>query len=800
MEQGFSFGNSSPFASQNQTPNFGLTYCVAPSIFNPGGGQGSVGNQFGGGMWNAHNTATQYTIGNCFGSTPTEYTYTSCFGGGDGGGSALGESEAERAARLRQEDIDTSTERTKSGESQDEKETTPTTSEATESGSVTKKDGEKTTETTESGGADYQITESSAPLSSQIDNTSKSKKKDEPAEGTLSMMEVSQEGPKMELKEETESTDGKKGKEVENSIEAQAKANVGDVLNGKTLTLGDINWAKDQMKNDLPKTPELNYTPVEAPMAQMEAPAQGPSMDVNEIATGQEAQMAQSEFAPQSPTMEYEEPSYQLDTGTEGQLSQMETAPESPVIDEPEQAAEGDGWKSWSDTQKETVEKVFGKDVLTPGAAQLISRLNCQDKLVNLCHDFSKIEERRQIGEAVDDDVLNETLTQVHDLIEKLDDPKAIAFTSGMGNAFNKDDARAESELLGAIKTKMADLLPDFKNLDRLADSLDPRNDVQALKDTAMKLGNTGVQAMYRMTLADIDSTMMSADARYMSKEEQNDKLVAMAKQNADTFGEDLGKDITSNAFVGFLTGDHNLVDRTVASIGQSGLGTVLKNAAKFVSYGEKIIGKRLAEKVWDVAINGKDTIEELKNTCLDEIAHGKGKAEPYINLAKGTAKVLAGFAGLFITGGASVKLLLDGANDLANLSYTWQNAKLGMQIEGMQLLLKGMEAIGLAEPHGYFGEGVGGGDTAPINRAVDDTGSRSGFDPYVQGSVDVTGNGTSRYERKKKSLEGLNYNSAGSGGWNEGIGSEDEMAGLYGTLIKNDEAARRFASDLQAS
>ena len=317
MEQGFSFGNSSPFASQNQTPNFGLTYCVAPSIFNPGGGQGSVGNQFGGGMWNAHNTATQYTIGNCFGCTPTEYTYTSCFGGGDGGGSTLGESEAERAARLRQEDIDTSTERTKSGESQDEKETTPTTSEATESGSVTKKDGEGTTETTESGGADYQITESSAPLSSQIDNTSKGKKKDEPAEGTLSMMEVSQEGPKMELKEDAESTDGKKGKEVENSIEAQAKANVGDVLNGRTLTLGDINWAKDQMKNDLPKTPELNYTPVEAPMAQTEAPAQGPSMDVNEVATGQEAQMAQSEFAPQSPTMEYEEPSYQLDTGTE---------------------------------------------------------------------------------------------------------------------------------------------------------------------------------------------------------------------------------------------------------------------------------------------------------------------------------------------------------------------------------------------------------------------------------------------------------------------------------------------------
>ena len=67
-------------------------------------------------------------------------------------------------------------------------------------------------------------------------------------------------------------------------------------------------------------------------------------------------------------------------------------------------------------------------------------------------------------------------------------------------------------------------------------------------------------------------------------------------------------------------------------------------------------------------------------------------------------------------------------------------------------------------------------------------------------GNIDPTGNGTSRYERKKKSLEGLNYNSAGSGGWNEGIGSEEEMAGLYGNLIKNDEAARRFANDLQAS
>lgn len=654
-------------------------------------------------------------------------------------------------------------------------------------------------ETTEAGtetAADSRITESSAPLSSQIDNTSKESK---------NCYEI----PDYDLAGFCTTPfylgeNGNRGKEIENSVAAQARAKEGDTINGKELSKADIDWAKEktngtftlgdlQRGNDLPEMPEIKYTP--------------------DLAEKQATSTQQEEKQPQ------ESNPYEITTGQEGMLSQAESVPESPTVDLPEESAENtetqeaqkenvqqeqdndlekEGWKDWSDSQKEVVDSVFGKDTLTPGGAALIQKLGVQDKFVNICSDFSKIAERRAVAKEVDDDLLNDALTQVRELIEGLDDPKALAFTEGMGSAFDKDASRVESELLLQLKGKMIDLLPGMQNLDRLADALNPQNEVQAVKDAAMKLGNEGVQALYRMTIADIDSTMMAADARYMNKEQQNEKLVAMAKQNADAFGEDMGKDITQNAFVGFLTGDHNLVDRAAAALGQGAWDGIMKDGVKFVSYAEKIIGKALANKVYDIAVNGKDAVEELAKTCLDEIAHARGKAEPYINLAKGVGKVLAGFAGLAITGGASAKLILDGANDLANLSWNWQNAKLGMQIEGMQLLLEGMESVGLAEPSGYFGEDTPAGEVAPVNRLSDTR--KGGGSPYTQGKADVTGNGTSRYERKKKELEGLNYNTNSAQGFNEGIGSEEEMSGIYKNLLQNDGAARKFVSDLKVS
>lgn len=736
----------------------------------------------------------QFLNGSTSGSSVQNgFCYTPCFSSGGG----MSAAEAARQAELRrQEEINSSTEKTKTEETQEEK--TPATTEAEETGPINKKEGTETTEAKGAEGSSYKITESSAPLSSQIDNTSKDKK---------NCYEI----PDYDLAGfcTTPFYLGEKGngsKEIENSVAAQARAKEGDTVNGNELSKADIDWAKQktdgtftigdlQRGNDLPEMPEIKYTP-----------------EVKEGTQGQQEQQAQNENP------------YQITTGQEGMLSQSETVPESPVVDIQEEQAGGEeakqetqegtaegqqeagqenelekeGWDNWSDSQKEVVDSVFGKDTLTPGGAALIQKLGVQDKFVNICSDFSKIAERRAVAKEVDDDLLNETLTQVRELIEGLDDPKAMAFTEGMGSTFDKEASRVESEMLAQLKGKMIDLLPGMQNLDRLTDALKPNDDVQAVKDAVMKVGNMGVQALYKMTIADIDSTMMAADARYMNKEQQNEKLVAIAKQNADTFGEDMGKDITQNAFVGFLTGDHNLVDRAAAALGQGAWDGIMKDGVKFVSYAEKIIGKKLAEKVYDIAVNGKDPVEELSKTCFDEIAHARGKAEPYINLAKGVGKILAGFAGLAITGGASAKLLLDGANDLANLSWNWQNAKIGMQIEGMQALLEGMETVGLSEAGVSQSDGINK-DSGIINRLAD-SGRKGGGSPYTQGNIDVTGNGTSRYERKKKELEGLNYNTNTAQGFNEGIGSEEEMSGIYKNLLQNDGAARKFVSDLQAS
>ena len=720
--------------------------------------------------------------GNC-----QTFQYTPCFSSGSGN------DEAARREAERQEEIKSSTVKTKTEETQEEK--TPATTEAEETGSINKKEGTETTEAGTETDADSRITESSAPLSSQIDNTSKESK---------SCYKI----PDYDLAGfcTTPFYLGENGgpKEIENSVAAQARAKDGDTVNGKELSKADIDWAKDktsgtftlgdlQRGNDLPEMPEIKYTP-DVKESRQDNQQQEPQENKYQITTGQEGMLSQAETVPESPTVEVQEEPAGNSENKELQETQAEGQQEAVQENELEQ----EGWKDWSDSQKEVVDSVFGKDTLTPGGAALIQKLGVQDKFVNICSDFSKIAERREVAEGVDDDLLNDALTQVRELIEGLDDPKALALTEGMGSAFDKDASRVESELLSQLKGKMIDLLPGMQNLDRLADALNPQNEVQAVKDAAVKLGNEGVQALYRMTIADIDSTMMAADARYMDKEQQNEKLVAIAKQNADTFGEDMGKDITQNAFVGFLTGDHNLVDRAAAALGQGAWDGIMKDGVKFVSYAEKIIGKALANKVYDIAINGKDAIEELSKTCLDEIAHARGKAEPYINLAKGVGKVLAGFAGLAITGGASAKLILDGANDLANLSWNWQNAKLGMQIEGMQLLLEGMESVGLAEPSGYFGEDTPAGEAAPVNRLSDTR--KGGGSPYTQGKADVTGNGTSRYERKKKELEGLNYNTNTAQGFNEGIGSEEEMSGIYKNLLQNDGAARKFVSDLRAS
>lgn len=727
--------------------------------------------------------------GNC-----QTFQYTPCFSSGGGYDAEAAAREAARQAELRrQEEIKNSTVKTKTEETQEEK--TPATTEAEETGSINRKEGTETTEAGTETAADSRITENSAPLSSQIDNTSKESK---------NCYEI----PDYDLAGFCTTPfylgeNGNGSKEIENSVAAQARAKEGDTVNGKELSKADIDWAKEktsgtftlgdlQRSNDLPKMPEIKYTPE----VQQKAPQEQAEKQESpyQITTGQEGSLSQMETLPESPTVDVQEEPAGNAENKEMQETQAEGRQEAGQENELEQ----EGWKDWSDSQKEVVDSVFGKDTLTPGGAALIQKLGVQDKFVNICSDFSKIAERRAVAEEVDDDLLNDALTQVRELIEGLDDPKALALTEGMGSAFDKDASMVESELLSQLKGKMIDLLPGMQNLDRLADALNPQNEVQAVKDAAIKLGNEGVQALYRMTIADIDSTMMAADARYMNKEQQNEKLVAMAKQNADTFGDDMGKDITQNAFVGFLTGDHNLVDRAAAALGQGAWDGIMKDGVKFVSYAEKIIGKALANKVYDIAVNGKDAIEELSKTCLDEIAHARGKAEPYINLAKGVGKVLAGFAGLAITGGASAKLILDGANDLANLSYNWQNAKLGMQIEGMQLLLEGMESVGLAEPSGYFGDDTPAGETAPINRLSDTR--KGGGSPYTQGKADVTGNGTSRYERKKKELEGLNYNTNTAQGFNEGIGSEEEMSGIYKNLLQNDGAARKFVSDLRAS
>lgn len=786
------------------------------------GSSGSSGGSSGGGTFNS--ACLSFNSGNCtfspFNSSPSfvsrydmaynslggsnsgsmespQYTYTPCFSSDGGHDAEAAAREANRQAELRrQEEIKNSTVNTKTEEAQEEK--TPATTEAEETGSINKKEGAETKEAGVSEESAYKITESSAPLSSQIDNTSKDKK---------SCYEV----PDYDLAGFCTTPfylgeNGNGSKEIENSVAAQARAKEGDTVNGKELTKADIDWAKEktdgtftlgdlQRANDLPEMPEIKYTPE----VQQEAPQEQAEKQESpyQITTGQEGALSQMETLPKSPTVDVQEET----SGTaENQEAQKEAEPPAEDVQEAgqENELEQEGWKDWSDSQKEVVDSVFGKDTLTPGGAALIQKLGVQDKFVNICSDFSKIAERRAVAKEVDDDLLNDALTQVRELIEGLDDPKALALTEGMGSAFDKDASRVESELLSQLKGKMIDLLPGMQNLDRLADALNPQNEVQAVKDAAIKLGNEGVQALYRMTIADIDSTMMAADARYMNKEQQNEKLVEMAKKNADTFGEDMGKDITQNAFVGFLTGDHNLVDRAAAALGQGAWEGIMKDGVKFISYAEKIIGKALANKVYDIAINGKDAVEELAKTCLDEIAHARGKAEPYINLAKGVGKVLAGFAGLAITGGASAKLILDGANDLANLSYNWQNAKLGMQIEGMQLLLEGMEKVGLAEPSGYFGEDTPAGEAAPVNRLADTR--KGGGSPYTQGKADVTGNGTSRYERKKKELEGLNYNTNTAQGFNEGIGSEEEMSSIYQNVLKNDEAARRFAADLKAS
>lgn len=785
------------------------------------GSSGSSGSSSGGGTFNS--ACLSFNSGNCtfspFNSSPSfvnrydmaynslggsnsgsmgSFQYTPCFSSGGGYDAEAAAREAARQAELRrQEEIKNSTVKTKTEETQEEK--TPATTEAEETGSINRKDGTETTEAGTEAAADSRITESSAPLSSQIDNTSKESK---------NCYEI----PDYDLAGFCTTPfylgeNGNGSREIENSVAAQARAKEGDTVNGKELSKADIDWAKEktngtftlgdmQRSNDLPEMPEIKYTsevqerPKEAPQEQTEK-----QESPYQITTGQEGALSQMETLPESPTVDVQEEPAGNSENKELQETQAEGQQEAVQENELEQ----EGWKDWSDSQKEVVDSVFGKDTLTPGGAALIQKLGVQDKFVNICSDFSKIAERREVAEGVDDDLLNDALTQVRELIEGLDDPKALALTEGMGSAFDKDASRVESELLSQLKEKMIDLLPGMQNLDRLADALNPQNEVQAVKDAAMKLGNEGVQALYRMTIADIDSTMMAADARYMDKEQQNEKLVAMAKQNADTFGEDMGKDITQNAFVGFLTGDHNLVDRAAAALGQGAWDGIMKDGVKFVSYAEKIIGKALANKVYDIAVNGKDAVEELAKTCLDEIAHARGKAEPYINLAKGVGKVLAGFAGLAITGGASAKLILDGANDLANLSYNWQNAKLGMQIEGMQLLLEGMESVGLAEPSGYFGEDTPAGEAAPVNRLAD-TGRKGGGSPYTQGKADVTGNGTSRYERKKKELEGLNYNTNTAQGFNEGIGSEEEMSSIYQNVLKNDEAARRFAADLKAS
>ena len=741
------------------------------------------------------------------------YSYTPVFGSSQSfgsGSSGSGESAEARAARLRQEDIKASTERTKSGESLDAaEENTPTTSEAVEIGGTDEKkeEGQAGQETETKGG--YQITESSAPLSSQIDNTSKSKKKDEPAEGTLSMMEVSQEGPKMELKEDSGSSEGQKGKEIENSIEAQAKANVGDVLNGKTLTAGDISWAEDQMKNKLPKTPDLNYTPVEAPMAQAAAPEQGPSVDVNEIVTGQEGQMAQSELAPQSPTMEDNEPTYQLDVGREGNLAGNEaTERVSAEMPEgtPQDVRTQEINKAWENSgvsaeDREKITRVYG-DKLTAGQINFMAKTGIIDTTVKVCDKISEFKDLRAQNKEATEDQLMGLLTDVNKLRDALEDPKNKLYTSGMGNAFNKEDCKEEVALVSEVIDQMNELYPQAQSINDQIKAINPGDEVQLVKKGLLTAENAGLQYLWQETMGGLYGTKLAAGSRYMEQEEFTQTALDMAAQNAQVYGDEAGKVITENACVGLMTGNRSLTDMAFRSLGQSGLSTGGKGIAKLFTMVEEKGGKAFAEKLTSAVSEGVDALEAMKDTCLDEIARGKGKAEPYLNLAKGVGKIVAGLAGALVTGGASLKLCLSGANDLANISWTWQNAKLGVQIEGMQAILDVMAKTIEMEPDGTLGKDMMGESNDSQDGVTQGDGNYSGDSGprVIMGNIDPTGNGTSRYERKKKSLEGLNYNSAGSGGWNEGIGSEEEMAGLYGNLIKNDEAARRFANDLQAS
>ena len=246
------------------------------------------------------------------------FQYTPCFSSGGGYDAEAAAREAARQAELRrQEEIKNSTDKTKTEETQEEK--TPATTEAEETGSINKKEGTKTTEAGTETAADSRITESSAPLSSQIDNTSKESK---------NCYEI----PDYDLAGFCTTPfylgeNGNGGKEIENSVAAQARAKEGDTINGKELTKADIDWAKDktsgtftlgdlQRANDLPEMPEIKYTP-----------------EVN--GDGQADQQVKQERQEQQ-----ENNPYEITTGQEGMLSQAETVPESPTVDLPEESTE----------------------------------------------------------------------------------------------------------------------------------------------------------------------------------------------------------------------------------------------------------------------------------------------------------------------------------------------------------------------------------------------------------------------------------------------------------------------------
>ena len=250
------------------------------------GSSGSSGGSSGGGTFNS--ACLSFNSGSCtfspFNSSPSfvsrydmaynslggsnsgsmgSFQYTPCFSSGGGYDAEAARREAERQAELRrQEEIKNSTIKTKTEETQEEK--TPATTEAEETGSINKKDGTETTEAGTEKAAESRITESSAPLSSQIDNTTKNSK---------NCYEI----PDYDLAGfcTTPFYLGEKGNgsnEIENSVAAQARAKEGDTVNGKELSKADIDWAKEktngtftlgdlQRGNDLPEMPEIKYTP-----------------------------------------------------------------------------------------------------------------------------------------------------------------------------------------------------------------------------------------------------------------------------------------------------------------------------------------------------------------------------------------------------------------------------------------------------------------------------------------------------------------------------------------------------------